>query len=269
MTEPSYAHLTLQHLSLHRSGQVMTVRIDTGNNVNALNTATMQELRQVALALKEDTSVGAVVLTGQTTVFSAGMDLRDPALAELAELPMLEQRRSLSLGPEMCAAWEALDAITIVAIEGHCIGGGLALAVACDWRVAGAGASLLVPELKLGMNMSWQSVPRFVSLIGPARTKRLLLLAESVAVDTAVEWGLVDYLAPAGDALRFSQQLAAQAMQLPPVPLRMAKQAINKCANALNDASSFMDLDQFLLTQSTADAAAARQAFTTKPLAKE
>ncbi len=102
----------------------------------------------------------------------------------------------------------------------------MALAVACDWRVAASDASLYVPELKLGMNMSWQSVPRFVNLIGPAKTKRLLLLAER-----------------------------------PPVPLRMINRAVNTCANALNDATSFMDADQFLLTMDMQDAREGAEAF--------
>ena len=249
-----------EHLAVERRGRVLTVRIDTGSGVNALNTATLRELLALAQALQDDTSVGAILLTGRDTAFSAGMDLRDPALAELANMDTLRQRRFLSLGPEMCAAWEALDALTIVAIEGHCIGGGLALAVACDWRVAADNASFLVPELKLGMNMSWQSVPRFTNLIGPARTKRLLLLAEPVSAPDAANWGLVDYTVPAGEALTFAMDLAERVTTLPPVPLRMAKQAINKSANALNDATSFMDLDQFLLAQGIQEAEDAQRA---------
>ena len=77
----------------------------------------------------------------------------------------------------------------------------MALAVACDWRVASQEATLYVPELKLGMNMSWQSVPRFVNLVGPAKTKQLLLLAERLPADTSYDWGLVDLLAEPGEAL--------------------------------------------------------------------
>ena len=137
----------------------------------------------------------------------------------------------------------------------------MALAVACDWRVAASDASLYVPELKLGMNMSWQSVPRFVNLIGPAKTKQLLLLAEPLDAATAGDWGLVDYLVPAGTALEKSLELASQLAERPPVPLRMIKRAVNTCANALNDATSFMDADQFLLTMGMQDAREGAEAF--------
>ena len=153
----------------------------------------------------------------------------------------------------MCAAWEALEQVTIAAIEGWCIGGGAALAVACDWRVTASDASIYVPELRLGMNMSWQSVPRFNHLIGPARTKQLLILAEPLAAPTALDWGLVDYLTEPGQSMARARALAAQVAAMPPVPVRMAKRLVNASATALDSAVSQMDADQFLLTQGMDD----------------
>ena len=72
----------------------------------------------------------------------------------------LEQRQALLLGPDMCAAWEALEQVTICAIEGYCLGGAMALAVSCDWRVCAEDALLRLPEIPLGINMSWQANPR-------------------------------------------------------------------------------------------------------------
>ncbi|MDX1733137.1 MAG: enoyl-CoA hydratase/isomerase family protein, partial [Halioglobus sp.] len=154
----------------------------------------------------------------------------------------------------MCAAWEALEQVTIIAMEGWCIGGGAALAVSCDWRVAARDARFYVPEVKLGMNMSWQSVPRFNHLIGPAKTKELLILAEPVDMDTAQRWGLVDHVSAPGEALAKARELAAQVAARPPIPVRMAKRAITASAGALDNAVSFMDADQFLLAQKTEDA---------------
>ena len=71
-----------------------------------------------------------------------------------------------------------MEQITIGAIEGFCVGGGVALAVALDFRVMGRDAHLRVPEIGLGMNMSWQSIPRMLHLIGPARTKQAVILAD-------------------------------------------------------------------------------------------
>jgi enoyl-CoA hydratase/carnithine racemase len=137
----------------------------------------------------------------------------------------------------------------------------MALVSACDWRVAASNSALHVPELKLGMNMSWQSVPRFVNLVGAARTKQLLILAQPLPAPIAHEWGLIDKLSTPGEALAVARELAAQVAAMPPVPVRMCKQAVNQAAAALNNATSYMDADQFLLTQGSADSAEGIRAF--------
>ena len=133
--------------------------------------------------------------------------------------------------------------------------------MACDWRVAADDSSFYVPELKLGMNMSWQSVPRFNNLIGPAKTKQLLILAEPLDAATGERWGLLDYLTAPGQAMTRARALAAQVAAMPPIPIRMAKRAINASAGALNNAVSQMDADQFLLAQGTEDALEGALAF--------
>jgi enoyl-CoA hydratase len=242
-----------KYLSLQREGRVLEVTFRSDNRVNSLSNALMRELTQLAQELQFDSELNAIILTGSPTIFSAGMDLKDPEAAKASQLTVAEQRQLVKVGPAMCAAWEALEPVTIVAIEGWCIGGGTALAVACDWRVAAEDASFYVPELKLGMNMSWQSVPRFAHLIGPAKTKQLLILAEPLDAATAERWGLFDYLSAPGEALTRARELAAQVAAMPPIPVRMAKRAINASVSALDNAVSYMDADQFLLAQGTDD----------------
>jgi enoyl-CoA hydratase/carnithine racemase len=250
-----------KYLSLHRQDRVLEVTFRSGTRVNSLNNALMRELTRLAQELQFDSELNAIILAGAPDIFTAGMDLRDPEAANAAHMTVAERRQLVKVGPAMCAAWEALEPVTIAAIEGWCIGGGAALAVACDWRVAADNAFFYVPELKLGMNMSWQSVPRFTHLIGPARTKQLLILAERVDAATAERWGLYDYVCAPGQALERARQLAAQVAAMPPVPVRMAKRAINASATALDNAVSYMDADQFLLAQGTEDALEGALAF--------
>jgi len=257
-----------KYLTVNQEGRVLTVHFDTQNKVNSLNRALMRELTALAYQLQDDSELNAIILTGQPSIFSGGMDLKDPELRETQKLTMAQRRKHNQLGPKMCAAWEALEPVTIAAIESWCIGGAVALAVACDWRVASDNVQMYVPELKLGMNMSWQSVPRFVNLVGPAKTKQLLLLAQPLSATDAEAWGLVDYLVATGEALNKATELANKLSAMPPIPLRMAKHAINVSANALNDATSHMDADQFLLTQETEDAREGVTAFFEKRPAK-
>ena len=118
--------------------------------------------------------------------------------------------------------------------------------------------------MKNGMKMSWNSVPRMVSLIGPARTKQLSIIADIISAEEAHRWGLVEEIAE-GDssfdlAMTYAQKIAAR----PPIPVRMIKKGASAAANALNQATSFMDIDQFTLTTLTEDYAEGIQAFLEK-----
>ncbi len=247
-------------VTLAREGRVAIVTIKRGDRLNALSRAVMEDLTAVAGELRSDTSTSAVVLTGDP-VFSAGVDLSDSRMGIGAETPLIERREALRIGPDLCAAWEAVDQVTIAAIEGFCIGGGLALVAACDFRIAGRGAHFRLPEVPLGMNMSWGSQPRLVNLIGPARAKKLVIFGERVPAEEAESWGMVDVVTDDGAALAAARDWADRVAALPPLPVRMAKRAITAIATANNTAATYMDADQFALASSSADYREAVQAF--------
>lgn len=237
-----------EYVSVARDGAIATVTFDRGDRLNALSVQAMEDLTQAARALATDTSCTAIVLTGGQA-FSAGADLSDPRLTERKGLSLIEQREAAKLGPDMCQAWAELEQITICAIERFCIGGGLALAAACDHRVIASDAHFRLPEVPLGMNMSWRSVPRLVALLGPSRAKVLVILGRKVEADEAERWGLADQVVAPGETVAAALELAEAYAALPPVAVRMSKQAIDASAMPLGYATSFMDRDQFLLTR--------------------
>ncbi|WP_199799324.1 enoyl-CoA hydratase/isomerase family protein [Erythrobacter sp. THAF29] len=239
------------------------VTFDRGDDLNALSVQAMEELKAAADLLSRDTSVSAVLLTGGA-VFSAGADLGDPALRKRSSMSLLEQREAVRLGPDLCEAWARLEQITIAAIEGFCIGGGLALAVSCDHRVASQDAHFRLPEVPLGMNMSWRSIPRIVALIGPSRAKELVVLGQKVEAEKALAWGLVDRIVGKGEANDAARALARDYCAVPPIAARMAKEAIEASAHSLAYATSFMDRDQFLLSRTSKDHEEAVRAFSEK-----
>lgn len=249
-------------VAIERRERIAIVRLQSGGRANALSLAAMAALHDAAVALARDASISAVVLAGRDEVFTYGFDLRDAGAVRA--LPLAERREALSLGPRMCAAWERLEALTVLAAEGWCIGGGVALAAALDLRVAGEGATFWVPEIERGMNMSWGSVPRLVNLVGPPRTKRLVMLAERLDARRAADWGLVDEVAPAGGALARALEFAARAAAMPPVQLRMCKAGIDAYAQALAPAAAALDRDQYLLAQMSEDFAEGVDAFLAK-----
>ncbi len=256
--------MTWQYTEVSRRGRIALVRFDRGDRLNALSAELIRELTEVARSFEDDLDTTAVVLAGSRDAFSAGVDLRDPAIRDSLALPLGERRRLLAMGARMCRAWEQMDQLTIAAIEGFCVGGAVSLALACDLRVLAAGAHLRVPELMLGMNMSWQTLPRLVRLVGPARAKQVVIFAEALEAETALAWGLVDEVAAAGEAEDAALSLAEKAAAKPPLPVRMTKQAINAIAGALDHAASYMDADQYALCQTSADFAEGIAAFREK-----
>ncbi|MEQ9146039.1 MAG: enoyl-CoA hydratase/isomerase family protein [Parvibaculaceae bacterium] len=246
-----------------RDGRVAIVEFDRGDGLNALSVAAMKELTAVADSFEDDLETSVIVLTGTSKAFSAGADLKDPAVANRPS-GLLERRHALKLGPNMCGAWERLEQVTIAAIEGFCIGGGSALVAACDIRVAASNATFRLPEVPLGMNMSWHSNPRLVNLMGPAKTKLFTILGEPLPAPQALEWGLVEQVVEPGDALAAATDLARRFGALPPVAVRMSKQSIDMAAKALNQATTYMDRDQFALAATSQDQREAIAAFLEK-----
>ncbi|MFN4089580.1 MAG: enoyl-CoA hydratase/isomerase family protein [Alphaproteobacteria bacterium] len=251
-----------EFVKVERRGRVAVVTLDRGDGMNPLSLQTLEELTEVARSFAADLETTAIVLTGAGRGFSAGRDLRDPRMDERVRLPMIERRHLSGAGARLCRAWEDVEQFTIAAIEGFAIGGGLALALALDFRVMGRGAHFRAPEIALGLSMSWGSIPRLIRLVGPARAKQMLILAQDrVGADDARSWGLVQDVVPDGEALAHALAVAERVAAMPPVTVRMTKQTVNAVVDGGAAALVHMDTDQLMLTETTADFAEGVAAF--------
>src|SRR4030088_2463638 len=230
-------------------GRIAVVRFDRGDGINALSPEALRQLTEAARSFEDDSDTSVVAPTGGPKAFSAGFDLKDPEGRSRKTMDIGSLRRHLKLGPRLTRAWQEMEQITIRAIEGFCVGGGVALAVALDFRVMARDAHMRVPEIGLGMNMSWQSVPRMLHLMGPARTKQAVILADQrISASDAYEWRLVEEVADPGRAFDAAMALAAKGAAQPPLSVAMTKLTVNRLAHALDDlASHIMDVDQFAL----------------------
>lgn len=248
-------------VSIERRGRIAIVRFDRKHRSNSLSIETCRQLQAAARSFENDTEVSAVILTGTASNFTMGADLKDPELLSMPERPLAERRLLAQAGGRMCRAWEDIEALTLVAIEGWCVGGGAALALSCDLRVSADNATFYVPEIERGMNLSWNAVPRLTTLVGPARAKRTIILAEKVPARDAASWGLVDRLAAPGQALAAALEWAERCAGMPPVQIRMLKQQVNAAATALDRAVSHADYEQFMLASASGDFREGMQAF--------
>ena len=132
-------------------GRIAVVRFGRGDNINTLSQEAMRELRDVPRDFEDDLLTSVVILTGSAKAFSAGFDLKDTEGRQRDQLSVGERIHRQRLGPKMCKAWHEMDQVTIVAIEGHCIGGGAALVVSLDFRTCGKSAHFRIPEVELGI----------------------------------------------------------------------------------------------------------------------
>jgi enoyl-CoA hydratase/carnithine racemase len=117
----------------------------------------------------------------------------------------------------------------------------------------GEGAYMRLPEVPLGMNMSWRTLPKLVALAGPSRAKQYVMFGEAADAQRCLDWGMADEVVDTGGALAAARRWAKKVAALPPLPVRMTKEAINAIASAGAQASIYMDRDQFLLASRSAD----------------
>ena len=217
--------MTYSDLIVERNGPLAKVILNPPELLNTLSLRLLRELKDAAWEIQKDSEIRVVILTG------ARGDLRP---------------------------------VTIAAIEGFCIGGGVSLVISCDFRIMGKSAYMRVPEIELGLNYSWGSIPRLLHLIGPAKTKEMILLTEKVPAEKCLRWGLAEEMVPDGTTLEAAEAMAEKILKKPPLPVEMTKRAVTNISTALDRTGIYMDGDQFLLTTYSEDHEEGKSAFLEK-----
>jgi enoyl-CoA hydratase len=247
-----------RNLKLDCEGRLARLTLNRPERRNAFSAELMREMIAAAGELAARRDVDAVIVSGSGGVFSAGADLKDGS-RWAGGAPLLEQRETASLGGRMARAWEELPQVTVAAIEGYAVGGGLALAVALDWRLVSREAFVSLPEISLGIPLTWGTLPRLVNLVGPARAKRLAILCERISAADALAMGLVDEVCEPGAALRAAEKWAQKALDKPKHSVMMTKETVNAYASIGAHAVSHMAPDQLELAAASPESRAARE----------
>nr|WP_217358104.1 enoyl-CoA hydratase/isomerase family protein [Ruegeria arenilitoris] len=180
-----------------------TITINNPGKANALTGAMLSDLLQIAEAAQE---ARALILTGAGKVFSAGADL-DEARAGLATSDLWER---------LSGAIAALPCLTVAALNGTMAGGANGMALACDLRIAVPTAKVFYPVMRLGFLPQPSDVKRMRALIGPARTKLILMAGQKVTADEAFAFGLVDRVVAPEDLMQTARDLVADSLAADP-----------------------------------------------------
>ena len=185
----------------------------------------MREIAEAARWFDRHPLVKVVVVSGQGRSFSAGADLG--AFDGNASGAEGSARDNADLGRLMADAVEAMNAITIARVHGHCIGGGLVLAAACDLRVAASDAYFSIPEVDLGIPLAWGGIPRLVREIGPALTKELVMTCRPFTSAEAHAAGFLNRVVVSVDLDQEVESLVAQLLTKSPLTLRSTKRHVD------------------------------------------
>lgn len=219
-------------------GDHASVTFFSEKGVNVLSTDVLHELESAASEIAQ-AGVRSAVFRSRGKVFVAGADIKQmQGFTEAKAMAYGE------LGHRVFDAIEALPCITVAAINGAALGGGMELALSCDFRIAVKHAQLGLPEVTLGLVPGWGGIPRMAELIGPARAKKLFLSGMPVSASDAIEFGLVDEIVNSTEDLELRvPALIKSFKRAAPAAVRLAKQGFRTGDDIAAFAACFNESD--------------------------
>jgi enoyl-CoA hydratase len=213
-----------QNIKFEKKNQIAYITVDRPKVLNALNMATMQELKQAFEAVRDDTEVRVVILTGGgEKAFVAGADI-----GELSQHTPVSAKEYTHEGQAIIDAIEDLGKPVIACINGFALGGGCELAMACTMRLASENAKLGQPEVKLGLIPGYGGTQRLPRLVGKGIAMQLVLSGEMISAQEAHRIGLVNEVVPAGELIARAEAIAGKIIANAPLAIQYAMEAVNR-----------------------------------------
>jgi enoyl-CoA hydratase/carnithine racemase len=246
-------------LKLETDGAVGRLILNRPRKLNPLSTQTLTELVAAARWFDERPDVKVVIVSGAGRAFSAGADL-----TSFAGPQEISTRDAADRGREMAEALEGMRAITIAAIQGWCVGGGLILAATCDLRLAAEDTHFSIPEVDLGIPLAWGGIPRLVREIGPALTKEWVLTCRPFGAAEAKAAGFLNRVVPADSLAAAADELAWSLAAKAAHTLVSTKRHVNAVTDQMvGTMRSWADADGLVTAIGDPECDAARRAYLT------
>ena len=233
------------------------ITLNRPGKLNPLSTTTLNELVEAARWLDTRSGVKVVVISGRGRAFSAGADL-----ASFASEDGPPPREAADAGRRMAEAIEAMRAVTVARIHGHCVGGAVVLAAACDLRIAADDTRFSIPEVDLGIPLAWGGIPRLVREIGPARTKELVMTCRPFGAGEALTMGFLNRVVPASELDATVDELVDQLLGKSALTLTATKRHTNAVTESMvGTARAWNDADSLVTALADPESQGAAQAY--------
>jgi len=225
-------------LDSERVGDVVHIWLDREHKLNAIDSVMLREVGDLFHSLETEHDVRAVVLAGKGRSFSVGADRSpDPD----PDYPDGERGRRwfAHLGRRACRAIEDCAIPTVARVQGHAIGGGMCFAVSCDFRITTPDTAWYLPEVELGVPLTWAAIPRLVQEIGTARTRQLVMLSDRIDGATAADWALAHECVAETELDHAVERWTDRIIALPELAVHMTKTTLRGYSRlfSLGDAS--------------------------------
>ncbi len=246
----------LRSVRVEHEGAVAWVLLDRPEALNSLNSDVLGQLEAAFTELESHPGVRVVVLAGSSPVFAAGADI-----AEMEKKTPAEGVEFGFLGQRVAERVERFPAPVIALVEGYALGGGLELALAADFIIAAAGATLGLPEVTVGIHPGMGGATRLSRLVGPARAKLLIYTGVPVSAEEAFRLGFVERILPAGTAREETQALAELIASRAPLGVRWVKQVIDRGQDAALATALHLEAESAGHTFGTSDRTEGMRAF--------
>jgi enoyl-CoA hydratase len=215
--------MNYQNLLVEIKNRIAVVKINRPDKLNALNSATMNELKNVFTGLDKDESVYVVILTGSgEKAFVAGADI-----SELNKLDTISGKEFSEKGQEVFGIIENLSKPVIAAVNGFALGGGCEIALACHIRLASVNAKFGQPEVNLGIIPGYGGTQRLTRLINSGRAVEYILTGDMINADEAYRLGLVNHVYPQDELMDKAFELAMKIIAKGQTSVRLAIKAVN------------------------------------------
>ena len=239
------------------SDALAVLRLNRPQVRNALNLEVRARLADEVTRHAADPAIRCLIITGSDTVFAAGADISQMAEAGPIEI----------MARNLQKYWRTImdcPKPVIAAIEGYALGGGLELALCADIIVAGEGARLGLPEVKLGILAGGGGTQKLARLIGSKRAMLLLMTGKMFGAAEALSMGAVSEVTPAGHALARAIEIATEIAAMPPIAVMQIKEIVNAGLNAPLDTALMLERKALLLQFATQDQKEGMRAFLEK-----
>jgi enoyl-CoA hydratase/3-hydroxyacyl-CoA dehydrogenase len=251
------ARWPMRLVRVEREGPIAWVLLDRPEVLNAVNSELLDQLNQAFASLADVADLRVVVLAGSSPVFAAGADI-----AEMVDKDVAGGRAFGFAGQAVCRRIEEFRTPVIALVEGYALGGGLELALACDFIVAAAGARLGLPEVKVGIHPGWGGASRLTRLVGRAHAKYVVLTGkEDLTAEEAYQLGFVTRVVPPEQAREEAGRIARQIAERAPLAVQWAKSVVNRAVDSSMESALRLEGESSGHTFATRDRTEGMKAF--------